>query len=83
MIDTLYTVRMEGALTEQSGLVPLRVRHRWDVATLSRVKLELADYLKRSGKGTYNLADCEIKSNWIRHRGARAKHSLFLGLSPT
>ena len=45
---------------------------------ISRVKLELADFLKRGGKGTYDLADCEIKSNWIRHRGARAKHSSFL-----
>ena len=45
---------------------------------ISRVKLELVDYLKRGGKGTYDLADCEIKSNWIRHQGARAKHSSFL-----
>ena len=45
---------------------------------ISRVKLELADYLARDGKGTYDLADCEIKSNWIRHHGARTKHSSFL-----
>ena len=45
---------------------------------ISRVKLELADYLAREGKGKYDLADCEIKSNWIRRLGARAKHSPFL-----
>ena len=45
---------------------------------ISRVKLELADYLARDRKGKYDLADCEIKSNWIRQRGARAKHSPFL-----
>ena len=45
---------------------------------ISRVKLELADYLAKDGKGNYDLADCEIKSNWIRHSGARAKHSPFL-----
>ena len=45
---------------------------------ISRVKLELADYLARDGRGSYNLAECEIKSNWIRHRGARAKRSPFL-----
>lgn len=45
---------------------------------ISRVKLELADSLARDGKGRYDLVDCEIKSNWIRQRGARAKHSPFL-----
>ena len=45
---------------------------------ISRVKLELADYLALDREGTYDLADCEIKSNWIRHPGARAKHSPFL-----
>ena len=45
---------------------------------ISRVKLELADYLARDRKGNYDLADCEVKSNWIRQRGARAKYSPFL-----
>ena len=45
---------------------------------ISRVKLELAGYLARDGKGKYDLADCEIKSNWIRRPGTRAKHSPFL-----
>ena len=30
---------------------------------ISRVKLELADYLARDGRGRYDLVDCEIKSN--------------------
>jgi hypothetical protein len=30
---------------------------------ISNVKLELADYLRRNGKGAFDLAACEIKSN--------------------
>lgn len=33
---------------------------------VSLVKLELADWLRRDGKGTFDLAACEVKSNWIR-----------------
>ena len=45
---------------------------------ISRVKLELADYLRRDGKGAFQLADCELKSNWIRNRKERAQKSSFL-----
>ena len=45
---------------------------------ISSVKLELAHYLERDRKGKYDLADCEIKSNWIRYHGARTKYSPFL-----
>jgi hypothetical protein len=45
---------------------------------LSRLKLELADYVRGNGKGRFDLADCEIKSNWIRNPSERAKKSPFL-----
>jgi hypothetical protein len=45
---------------------------------IARVKLELADYLRRDGKGQFELADCEIKSNWIRNRQERQEKSPFL-----
>ncbi|MGB0343130.1 MAG: DUF3800 domain-containing protein [Parvibaculales bacterium] len=34
---------------------------------ISNLKLELSDELKRRGKGDFDLADCEIKSNWLRN----------------
>jgi Protein of unknown function (DUF3800) len=50
---------------------------------VSHVKLELADYLRRDGKGAFDLADCEVKSNWVRNPGERAEKSKFLNaLSP-
>jgi len=45
---------------------------------VAHVKLELADYLRRDGKGAYELADCEVKSNWIRNVKEREKKSPFL-----
>lgn len=45
---------------------------------IARVKLELAHYLGRDGRGPFNLADCEVKSNWIRNAKERAKNSPFL-----
>lgn len=45
---------------------------------IARVKLELADYLRRDGKGQFELADCEIKSNWIRNPKEREEKSPFL-----
>lgn len=45
---------------------------------ISRIKLELIDYLKRDRKGPFDLAACEVKSNWIRNAGERAKRSPFL-----
>ena len=34
---------------------------------ISNLKLELTDYLRKSKAGDFNLADCEIKSNWLRN----------------
>lgn len=45
---------------------------------ISRLKLELTDHLKRRGKGHFDLADCEVKSNWIRIERERQKRSSFL-----
>lgn len=45
---------------------------------LSGLKLELAHFLRRDRKGLFDLADCEVKSNWIRNPGERAKKSPFL-----
>lgn len=45
---------------------------------ISNIKLELADCLHRDGKGTFDLATCEVKSNWVRNAGERAKKSAFL-----
>lgn len=45
---------------------------------VSGLKLELASRLRHAGKGSFELADCEIKSNWLRLPEARQKSSLFL-----
>lgn len=46
--------------------------------SIAHVKLEMIDYLRRDGKGTYELADCEVKSNWIRNPKEREEKSPFL-----
>lgn len=45
---------------------------------ISSVKLELAHYLRRQGKGLFDLADCEVKSNWLRNAKERTEKSPFL-----
>lgn len=45
---------------------------------ISRLKLELAHFLDREGQGRFGLADCEIKSSWLRHAPSRHRHSPFL-----
>ena len=45
---------------------------------ISGLKLELADRLSGQGKGRFELADCEVKSNWVRIPGEREKRSRFL-----
>ncbi len=40
---------------------------------ISGLKLELADRLSRRGKSRFELADCEVKSNWVRIPGEREK----------
>ena len=45
---------------------------------ISGLKLELADRLSRQGKGRFELADCEVKSNWVRIPSEREKRSRFL-----
>ncbi len=45
---------------------------------ISGLKLALADRLHQTGIGPFDLADCEVKSNWLRNPSARAKDSIFL-----
>ena len=45
---------------------------------VSGLKLELADRLQGDGVGTFDLADCEVKSNWLRNPNGREKASPFL-----
>lgn len=50
---------------------------------ISGLKLALADRLRQNGIGPFDLADCEVKSNWLRNPSARQKSSAFLNaLSP-
>lgn len=45
---------------------------------VSQLKLELADRLQRAGQGRFELANCEVKSNWLRVPKEREKRSPFL-----
>ena len=45
---------------------------------VSQLKLTLAYDLRRRGFGDFDLADCEVKSNWLRRPDERAKRSRFL-----
>jgi hypothetical protein len=45
---------------------------------ISNVKLEMADDLKRVKQLDFDLADCEVKSTWLRIKKVRDEESLFL-----
>jgi len=45
---------------------------------VSQLKLGLVSQLQQSGKGRFELADCEVKSNWLRIPKEREKRSPFL-----
>ena len=45
---------------------------------ISQLKLGLVSQLQQAGKGQFELADCEVKSSWLRIPGGREKHSPFL-----
>lgn len=47
----------------------------WEI---SQLKIELANRLQMEGKGPFELADCEVKSNWLRIPEERSKRSPFL-----
>ena len=47
-------------------------------SAISGLKRVLADRLERDGQGPFELADCEVKSNWVRRRTEREKRSSFL-----
>ena len=45
---------------------------------VSQLKLELADKLQQAGQGWFELANCEVKSNWLRVSKGRENRSPFL-----
>ena len=45
---------------------------------VSQLKIELADRLYREGVRQFDLAACEVKSNWLRRPDERQKRSPFL-----
>ncbi len=45
---------------------------------IAHLKLELIDYLRKQKNLSFNLADCEIKSNWLRQIKTREDKSPFL-----
>ena len=49
---------------------------------ISGLKLELADSLTRNDSESFELADCEVKSNWVRIPSERKKQSRFLHALP-
>lgn len=46
---------------------------------VSAVKRRLAGRLRSRGAGNFDLADCEVKSNWLRNPSNRENPSRFLG----
>jgi Protein of unknown function (DUF3800) len=48
------------------------------VVPFTNVKLEMADDLKRVKKLEFDLADCEVKSTWLRIKKVRDEKSAFL-----
>ena len=72
--DHIYVLLAIGLYERQWRSFELAITH---------LKLELAGYLRRDGKGQFDLGDCEVKSNWIRNAKERAQKSGFLAaLSP-
>ena len=58
------------------GLFEYRWRHL--DREIANLKVELADHLYRTRKLKFDLADCEVKSNWIRNPKERREKSPFL-----
>jgi hypothetical protein len=46
--------------------------------SIANLKLEFCDNLYRAKKGRFDLADCEVKSTWLRITKQREKESAFL-----
>ena len=45
---------------------------------VSQLKLQLSEKLQQAGQGQFELANCEVKSNWLRLPKERKKRSPFL-----
>lgn len=67
--DHLYVLLTVGMYERQWLIFDREIAH---------LKLELAEYARRAGKGRFELADCEVKSNWVRNPKERVKKSPFL-----
>lgn len=67
--DHLYVLLAVGLFERQWRPFEMAITH---------LKLELAHFLRRDGKGQFDLADCEVKSNWVRNAKERAQKSPFL-----
>jgi hypothetical protein len=54
--------------------------HKWKDfdRAIANLKLELRDHLHRTKHKNLDLADCEIKSTWLRNERERERHSPFL-----
>lgn len=46
-------------------------------SAISDLKIEMANKLAEDGKGPFDLADCEVKSYWLRSNNAREKKQPF------
>lgn len=49
---------------------------------VSQLKLDLAADLRRGGFGDFDLADCEVKSNWLRRPNERERRPFLRHLGP-
>lgn len=67
--DHLYVLLTVGMYERQWPIFDREIAH---------LKLEFAEYARRGGKGRFELADCEVKSNWVRNPKERVKKSPFL-----
>ncbi|MGC9261258.1 MAG: DUF3800 domain-containing protein [Phycisphaerae bacterium] len=58
--------------------------HHWHgfEKTLNRAKGELIHRIQERGGASLELADCEVKSNWVRIAGERQKRPFLSGLMP-
>jgi len=84
----LTKVRADGSVLQKDWLYVLTAvslfEHRWHgfEKTLNRKKRALMARVIRRGGPRLDLADCEIKSNWLRNPKEQASHPLLSHLYP-
>ena len=78
------SIKADGTIREKDPLYALTAvgiyEYKWRrfEALITRLKIELADNLKRAGKGDFRLDQIEVKSSWLRQPRLREKESPFL-----